>query len=839
MYKLSHMTLKEMTECGVELRRLGAQAASMEEAAERVVRFLYEQLSDDAGEERVCVLTRFYKTHPYGELEPALQEFVRDVMGGEPAPSVKCLTLLASAGDQPEWNDRRSSAGHRAIPLPSEHAVERLPMVAQLIRQLGVPVSSVVQPEPEILLDLQQQTFNVFYVPEAVGSPYIPAQANFVAPFGVKSALGFGGVLPTGDLFAVILFTRVAIARDTADLFKPLALSAKLAVLPFARGPVFAHRSLQPHDVMSDSADQLRAHVSALEQLLDVHEQTTIEQSQRLEQALVVAENAQRLAESQAAELEIQAEELEIQAAHLEEVQLELQLSYEQVQLNAERLRFLADAMPQKVWTADTAGKVNYFNQRWLDYTGMSAAELSDWGWQQILHPDDWPENLRLWQHSIATGTDFELEHRFRRADGAYRWHLSRAVAQRDEHGQVRLWVGTNTDIHEHKEAEAERERLVEQLRVERVRLTRVFAQAPVAICVLRGREHVYDVANPRYLQLIGGREVIGKPVRSALPELEGQGIFELLDEVYRTGNPFIGNEVRVAIDRTGRGELEEVFFNFVYQPLVDASGTVEGIGVVAVEVTDLVRSRVRAEEAQQEAERANRAKSEFLRIMSHELRTPLNAIGGYSELLATHVYGPLSEVQLNAVTRIQRSQLHLLRLINDILNLARIEAGRVDYAIRDVSMAEVVNSVLPLVEPQLAEKDITCSATISPAMSVRADREKLEQILLNLLTNAVKFTPGGGRITVNSGTRAEVPDVVFLTVTDSGIGIPQDKQESIFEPFVQVNASRTGQHGGTGLGLAISRDLARGMGGDLRVRSTENEGSTFTLTLPTTPRPL
>ena len=240
MYDLSGLTLKEMTECGAALRRLGEGAESMEQAANRVVRFFYENFGADENGARGNVLVRFYKTHAYGELEPEQREFVRGVLGGEPpSAAVRCLTLLATAGGQPEWNSRHRSIGHKAIPLPSAQTIERFPMVARLVSQLGIEVSTVVEPDPTLFLDLQQQTFNIFHVPEALGSPYIPAQENFVIPFGVKSVLGFGGVLPAGDLFATILFARVHVPPNTAELFNPLALSVKLALLPFASGPIF------------------------------------------------------------------------------------------------------------------------------------------------------------------------------------------------------------------------------------------------------------------------------------------------------------------------------------------------------------------------------------------------------------------------------------------------------------------------------------------------------------------------------------------------------------------------------------------------------------------------
>jgi PAS domain S-box-containing protein len=230
-------------------------------------------------------------------------------------------------------------------------------------------------------------------------------------------------------------------------------------------------------------------------------------------------------------------------------------------------------------------------------------------------------------------------------------------------------------------------------------------------------------------------------------------------------------------------------------------------------------------------ADDANQAKSKFLAVMSHELRTPLNAIAGYVQLIEMGVHGPVTEEQIVALDRIRRSQLHLLRLINDVLNLARIEAGRVDYNVRSVSLADVVTTVMPMVEPQLAAKGVTSRALLDGAGTVRADREKLEQIVLNLLTNAAKFTQRGGTVTVRVRNNCGIPDRTCLEVEDTGIGIPIEMQAGIFEPFVQVDTDNRKE--GSGLGLAISRDLARGMGADLIVKSVPNQGSIFTVILP------
>ncbi len=237
------------------------------------------------------------------------------------------------------------------------------------------------------------------------------------------------------------------------------------------------------------------------------------------------------------------------------------------------------------------------------------------------------------------------------------------------------------------------------------------------------------------------------------------------------------------------------------------------------------------AQVARARAEAANKAKTDFLAVMSHELRTPLNSIAGYSELLEMGLRGPLTREQREDLGKIRRSQRHLLGLINDLMNFAKLETGHVQLDFANISVNEVLAVLDALTEPQVAAKQITYEhGRCDPSLTVWADREKTHQILINLVSNAVKFTRPSGRIIVDCEVAER--DVAFH-VADTGEGIPENKLASIFEPFVQVKTGFTREHEGVGLGLAISRDLARMMHGDLTVTSAIGVGSKFTLRLP------
>ncbi len=282
------------------------------------------------------------------------------------------------------------------------------------------------------------------------------------------------------------------------------------------------------------------------------------------------------------------------------------------------------------------------------------------------------------------------------------------------------------------------------------------------------------------------------------------------------------------------RKDGTRMWANVVITALRNPDGQLVGFAKVTRDLTERKQAELKERVAAMrvaEAEAANRTKSEFLAAMSHELRTPLNAIGGYAELLMMGVRGELNDAQKEDLDRIIKSQRHLLGIINDLLNFSRIEAGKLSYEIQPVDLTAILEEVVAMVAPLAASKQIEIQRADCPAGTVgTADRSKVEQILINLTSNAIHYTDSGGWVSVACGVEGES---VWVSVSDNGVGIADEKLETIFEPFVQVGRTLSTSHQGTGLGLAISRDLARAMNGDLSVESTLGEGSSFTLWLP------
>lgn len=245
MYSLKVFTKADVSHCAVALRNLEYRSQTMEDAASQIVRYIYDNFRNPHTGERETALVRFFKTHPYRELSGRLQEESQSIVQGQYiSPGTKCLTLLATAGDAPQWNDRRHSKGHQAIPLIDEDFVRRAPMILQLIQQFGLDVSAVIETNPALITKSPHRAFNVFHIPTALNSPYIPGQQEFVVPYRIKSVLGFGGMLPSNELFAVIMFSKAFVPIETANRFKFVSAYVRVAVESFNRDKILIQETV-------------------------------------------------------------------------------------------------------------------------------------------------------------------------------------------------------------------------------------------------------------------------------------------------------------------------------------------------------------------------------------------------------------------------------------------------------------------------------------------------------------------------------------------------------------------------------------------------------------------
>ncbi len=480
------------------------------------------------------------------------------------------------------------------------------------------------------------------------------------------------------------------------------------------------------------------------------------------------------------------------------------------------------------IFALDTSGRVISWNDGAQRLKGYSADEIIGRHFSIFYPPEDIASGkppMEL-EGAIRDGR-FEDEGWRIRKDGSRMWANVVITALFDDSGTHVGFAKVTRDLSDRRAAEetlrASEERF--RLLVHSVKDYAIFMLDPHGI-VASWNE------GARSIKGYTAEDIIGRHFSTFYPAEDvasGKPAYEL--EVASRVGSFEDEGWRIRKDGT------QLWANVIITALRNPKGKLIGFAKVTRDLTERRAAQERAiADARRvaEAEVANRTKSEFLAAMSHELRTPLNAIGGYAELIEMEIGGPITEQQRSYLSRIRGSQQHLLAIISDLLNYSRIEAGQVTYELARVRVQSVMDTVLPLVEPQALAKDIDfVTEACPPDLLARADQQKTEQVVLNLVSNAVKFTSAGGRVSVRC---LATDDRVAIEIADTGPGIATEKQGAIFEPFVQLGRSRTSQHEGTGLGLSISRDLARAMGGNVTVASTVGEGSTFTLTLPREP---
>jgi len=382
-------------------------------------------------------------------------------------------------------------------------------------------------------------------------------------------------------------------------------------------------------------------------------------------------------------------------------------------------------------------------------------------------------------------------------------------------------------DVAERTWAAVERARaqvtLNRQLEIEAGRLRALFAQAPGFMAVLRGPDHVFDLANSAFMQIIGDREILEKPIREALPELEGQGFFELLDQVFTSAKPFHAREARVLIQTAPGAPATERFMDFIYQPVIEAGGSVSGIFVEGYDVSE----RKRADEA---LRAADRRKDEFLAMLAHELRNPLAPISAAAQLLKLI---RVDEPRVHQTSEIIARQVeHMTSLIDDLLDVSRVTRGLITLEKQSLDLGNIVASAVEQVRALIESRRHRLTVQMPAAhVQVFGDRTRLVQVLTNLLNNAAKYTQPGGEIQL----RTEIDhDQIVLGVRDNGIGIAPELLPHVFELFTQAERSPDRSQGGLGLGLALVKSLLKLHDGTVSVHSEgPGQGSEFIVRLP------
>ncbi len=496
-----------------------------------------------------------------------------------------------------------------------------------------------------------------------------------------------------------------------------------------------------------------------------------------------------------------------------------------------DQFKQLANSIPQLAWMADKLGYIYWYNDRWFEYTGTVLSEVEGWGWSKVHHPDHLERVTKKFTKALEDADNWEDTFPLRGRDGSYRWFLSRAFPIRDSKGNILRWFGTNTDVTEQMSAER-------SLRESEAFTRGILESSPDCIKVLDTEGRLLSMNE-------GGQRVM---------EIDDFSAYQLLPwtEFWQEENHELAIQALADVKQGKNANFEGFchtakgkpkWWEVTLRPIVahTEQKEINRILCISRDIThrkyteiELQSALAEAQEAHANALTANRKKDEFLANMSHELRTPLNAIVGIGHILAKT--SPLSQKQAECVKTLQSSSDSLLALINDLLDLAKIESENVELENIAFNMREMLEDVVAMSRVLAEEKNISLALDYDKQLSDSyiGDQHRIRQIINNLTSNAVKFTDHGSvKISAKKVSSLYGLTNIAICFSDTGIGIPEDKMESIFNKFSQGDTSVNRKFGGTGLGLAISKNLAEIMGGDITLQSRVGSGSEFTLQLP------
>lgn len=516
-----------------------------------------------------------------------------------------------------------------------------------------------------------------------------------------------------------------------------------------------------------------------------------------------------------------------------------------QTERNEQQFQLICDVCPQMLWTTTIDGLHDWFSKRWYDYTGMTVEKSLGTGWQNPFHADDTPEAIKRWAHSLATGDEYSTEYRCQRRDGAWRWMLGRALPLKDpKSGKIRKWIGTCTDIHDLVEARLAAKLIREQLLnvIKHAQVTVWSIDRQCCLTFLEGT-WLWDDDNDITTDCLGKNvyRIFGK--HQGLDDLPSYK--EPIDDILNGKS-----RERVAEHRVdGKGR----WFRTRFVPILGKKGYggtvdetyIDGVVGITQDVSELrereadLRSREqensRLLSAETAAKEASRLKSQFLANMSHEIRTPIAGVIGMAELLLDT---GLDEEQRECGENIRRSANGLLTVINDILDLSKVESGRLDIEEVQFSLSVVIQDVCKMLSFAAERKDLTFESDIRVGVDedliVLGDPGRCRQILTNLLTNSIKFTSEGFvKLSVTAEQETHEMVEILFAVEDTGIGIEEEVRQRLFKPFSQADSSTARRFGGTGLGLTICKNLVDLMHGQISLVSELGTGTKATFSIP------
>ncbi|WP_256012835.1 PAS domain S-box protein [Desertivirga xinjiangensis] len=479
----------------------------------------------------------------------------------------------------------------------------------------------------------------------------------------------------------------------------------------------------------------------------------------------------------------------------------------EKIKKSESRFRFLADAIPQKIWTALPDGRGDYFNNVWTEFTGKTADELRGWGWMDVIHPDDRVENKKLWLNSVATGTNFVMERRLLKADGEFSWHLSRSTPQRDENGNITLWVGTSTDIHEQKT-------VTEALKISEDYFRQLADQSPFMIWKV-DKQGMCNYVNKQWIDFTGlsyeasgglGWQLAFHPEDSEREQKKFLAAF--------TNRDIYHSKFRI---KKAKGE---------YHWVLAQANPLNGVlfdGYIG-SLTDITEQEL----AQQATRLLMQKKDEFMSIASHELKTPITSMKA-SLQIAERLSGQNAEAgKIRAFIEKANKQVNkLTSLVEDLLDVTKIQAGKLQFDISVFNIDDAVNDCVDQVHSYSSTH--TIEITGEKNVMVLGDKHRLEQVIINFLSNAIKYSPGSDKVLLDI---RKVEDMVKVSISDFGIGIPENKINFVFDRFFRVQESSQ-KFSGLGLGLFISSEIIKRHNGKVGVLSEEGKGSVFWFSLP------